>query len=1151
MPESQKQQPSPNAERSRAQASAATAATTTAAAQRPAAAMPTPNQMTDLRRAVRRKHNHGVAATARLVEPWVGIAKAHFEVSLGAWEAEAAVFGLTGDACQMPTGEDGDGELVETLTVDSLVKRLFGGTLGRLLASGYFGRAERVFLDPLLEGRPLPALWSLDSIAPLLDQLVAAYWNPLLAAAASGADVADAADAELLAGLLAGIDFHAGEASSAVRKTEAMERHDLASVVRVAYEPLTRHFLLANFHMAASSSEFERALADGQTPFLDPESAFLAKVAKEAFDQALAAGHSSPARARAGMLALLGASLFGTQGHLRARPIENAEWVHVSPSRWLDIASSTAQEREAKGPGWLSEAMSDAVLSARRAAEAAGGDGFLRNGSGDVLREDQAETLADWLEGFSDQYAECALAVSGIMRGIAADVARSAGASDPWRAIQALREKASKAVLVLFGQWLQQAAFSRVESLAALPELPRLGLGSFAASRGAAEIADLVADGLVEPILARLREELAAGRGIGRIAMPAELKAEIGDVFETWAANAGSQKEASAGMMWAAGSAQGENPEMLLNDLYPLIASANLASLLDSSLLEPVFCALVDSPLPNRDGEEGDAEDEVEESVVASETRDAILALRDQALAAKEAGEFDQAQRRALALLCLARVLSLGQSSLGKFLRMAPRVVELPDGILTARSAVFAARVFWGGGAVGVYATALNNFADAFGRLAPAERAAHPGANGTASTADSVKSSAPAATVAPAATEKAAAAATKKASVAAPENDAPVAKPAATQKAGMGKEGSTTAKADSSTAPAASKRGLSAEGLSQMFSDDASHRSLAFFEERRLEIAKACAAAIKTTLDEFELREGCEPFHFLTTLIACGEWLAETGTEAIWARYSDDEDARETPAHAYARLKAVAGVIARLVMHPMALSLDPGDPMTPFMEAFVAVSTPANASADERRQRIVGIQIMGSAWGWCRGALFRAMLGHLNTGEIDALAHEHFEPFYEYLEGIDRLKDHCNIYPRGAEKDAYAQLLRELTFLLDRSDALPIILPVTTAEQRTPAIAQHILLRYLPQFTLFRLSMELREGRFERSERTFSDALASVGTPGAFALFDCCNTGRDGGRDEAGLFLCQDESCSSYFRQVIAGAVGSGVQPVLLDLRVV
>jgi hypothetical protein len=368
-----------------------------------------------------------------------------------------------------------------------------------------------------------------------------------------------------------------------------------------------------------------------------------------------------------------------------------------------------------------------------------------------------------------------------------------------------------------------------------------------------------------------------------------------------------------------------------------------------------------------------------------------------------------------------------------------------------------------------------------------------------------------------------------------------------TSTAARTKETRKAKKGDTQPALAASTAAVDLDEVDWMFADDASHRSLAFFEGRRLEIAAMCARGLNATMEEFELREGREAFHFLTTLIACGEWLAETGDDAVWSRCSADEGARETPAQAYARIKAVAGVIARLVMHPMPLGLHAGEPMTRFLNAFLTFSKLEDV--DEDKQRNLGTQIMAAAWTVCRIGVFRALLGHLNTGEIDAMAHEESEPFYEYLEAVDLLKDNCNIYPRGAEKDAYAQLLRELTFLLGRADALPIIIPATKPEQRTPDIARQILLQYLPQFARFRHSMELREGRFERSERTFADALAAVGTPDAFALFDACNAGQNGGPDEVAIFMCQDESCASFFQQVLAGAASSGVQPVLMDLR--
>lgn len=316
--------------------------------------------------------------------------------------------------------------------------------------------------------------------------------------------------------------------------------------------------------------------------------------------------------------------------------------------------------------------------------------------------------------------------------------------------------------------------------------------------------------------------------------------------------------------------------------------------------------------------------------------------------------------------------------------------------------------------------------------------------------------------------------------------------------------------------------------LQKAFEVEQERRALDFFEPRRREVAQACAKRLNIPEHEFELSQGTEFFHFLTLLIAVGEWVAETGWSFMWKRQEDDYgEWREYP-----WTKAVSGTIARLVLHPLSVHIA-GEQQLQFVNAFLQASTPEGMDAPSQHRRARMVQAVLMAYLNCRAGLIRALQGYWETGRPGGLKDWEFEGFDNFLAENDTDDDRSHIFPREAERDAYGTLYSEFAFLIENNDALPGPMP-RDPQPVDDDKAFDLAKRYMIQFSLFRKKAALSGEKFTGTKKTFADALGALGTDKQFALFE--NAREDGAQKGATLpvFLHRNGPGASLMQLVAA-----------------
>jgi hypothetical protein len=335
-------------------------------------------------------------------------------------------------------------------------------------------------------------------------------------------------------------------------------------------------------------------------------------------------------------------------------------------------------------------------------------------------------------------------------------------------------------------------------------------------------------------------------------------------------------------------------------------------------------------------------------------------------------------------------------------------------------------------------------------------------------------------------------------------------------------------------APNKKKRASMAEftkaQLQKAFEVEQERRSLDFIEPRRREIAAACSERLGIPEHEFELSEGTEFFHFLTSIIAVGEWVAETGMAFMWKRQEEDyAQWREYP-----WTKAVSGAIARLVLHPLSIDIASPEKLQ-FINAFLQASTPEEMDAQSQRRRAWMVQAVLMSYLNCRSGVIRALHGYWETGQPGGLKDWEFETLDNFLAENDSDDDRCNLFPRGAERDAYGTIYSELAFLIKENDDLPGPMP-RDAQSADPDKAFDLAKRYMIQFSLFRRKAALAGDKFTGTKKSFADALAALGTDKQFALFE--NAREEGGDEGTVLpvFLHREGAGASVVEHVASNA---------------
>jgi hypothetical protein len=314
--------------------------------------------------------------------------------------------------------------------------------------------------------------------------------------------------------------------------------------------------------------------------------------------------------------------------------------------------------------------------------------------------------------------------------------------------------------------------------------------------------------------------------------------------------------------------------------------------------------------------------------------------------------------------------------------------------------------------------------------------------------------------------------------------------------------------------------------LQKAFEVEQERRSLDFFEPRRRAIADACSKGLGIPEHEFELSQGTEFFHFLTTLIAVGEWVADTGMAFMWKRQEEGYAAwREYP-----WTKAVSGAITRLVLHPLSIDISAPEKVQ-FINAFMQASTPEEMDAQSQHRRALMVQAVLMSYRQCRSGVIRAVKGYWETGRPGGLKDWEFEGFDNFLAQSDPDDDRCHLFPREAERDAYGTLYSEFAFLIKENEALPGPMPRDPQPVGADK-AFDLAKRYMIQFSLFRKKAALTGEKFTGTKRSFADALGALGTPKQFALFENV---RDEGGDEGTVlpvFLHREGAGASVVQHV-------------------
>ncbi len=314
--------------------------------------------------------------------------------------------------------------------------------------------------------------------------------------------------------------------------------------------------------------------------------------------------------------------------------------------------------------------------------------------------------------------------------------------------------------------------------------------------------------------------------------------------------------------------------------------------------------------------------------------------------------------------------------------------------------------------------------------------------------------------------------------------------------------------------------------LQKAFEVEHERRNLDFFEPRRREIAAACSERLGIPEHEFELSEGTEFFHFLTSIIAVGEWVAATGMAFMWKRHEEDyAEWREYP-----WTKAVSGAIARLVLHPLSIDIA-GEQQLQFVNAFLQASTPEEMDEQSQHRRARMVQAVLMSYLHCRAGVIKAIQGYWETGQPGGLKDWEFEGFDNFLAESDSDDDRCHLFPREAERDAYGTLYSEFAFLIKQNEALPGSMPRDPQPVNADK-AFDMAKRYMIQFSLFRKKAALTGQKFTGTKKSFADALGALGTDKQFALFE--NVRDEGGEEGTVLpvFLHREGAGASVMEHV-------------------
>lgn len=184
--------------------------------------------------------------------------------------------------------------------------------------------------------------------------------------------------------------------------------------------------------------------------------------------------------------------------------------------------------------------------------------------------------------------------------------------------------------------------------------------------------------------------------------------------------------------------------------------------------------------------------------------------------------------------------------------------------------------------------------------------------------------------------------------------------------------------------------------------------SLDWFEEERLKIAEAVSKATEIPLSEFEDTEDTASFHFLTLVIAIGDWLYENSFQYFTRRGHGTERENEE----IAREKVVAGILLRLLSHRFNQDLGSIPNFQDFIRAFTKFSG---------RSHEMTLQIL-SAYSYLRLAAI-TMAHQLKNGQIE-MSLTFFDGHNQFLE-----RDKDGFMPRQAVMDATHQLYYTLTFV--------------------------------------------------------------------------------------------------------------------------
>lgn len=320
-------------------------------------------------------------------------------------------------------------------------------------------------------------------------------------------------------------------------------------------------------------------------------------------------------------------------------------------------------------------------------------------------------------------------------------------------------------------------------------------------------------------------------------------------------------------------------------------------------------------------------------------------------------------------------------------------------------------------------------------------------------------------------------------------------------------------------------------GEDEAYGEEERRRSLEYFEGRRQEIVGKLVQKLGIPAHEFEPGNDTAFFHFLTSALAVGSWLADTCGQAFEDRLNDGPPEMSDEA----RQKLVASALVRLALLPSAFGFDEGDGDG---EAKGRMDTAhAFMSASGRGDLCSTFVLM--SWSTIREFLV-FMARSWASGEERAPKREFFSWFEEWSGNVDKDR----FIPHLATVEACAMLYSEFTFVDKRIEAFGTRrLSPDAPDWKAFSVAKDFLLP-----CAYRRHPVVFDGTsFSQDGASFADAARSMGKGDdpSLALFETVLVDEEAG-PVIGLFM-DPYGERTMLDRAIKGAAGAGLKPMVVS----